>query len=85
MAIRVWAGTKPGHLHLLGRYVPMTGRQFGQNVSFSLTLRTWEQRVMSEVDRKMILMGHPISYVIYDQLLDHLTIVLNVLLGLSIS
>ena len=63
----------------------MTGTQFGQNVSFSCTLHTWEPIVTAEVDRKMILMGHPISYVIYDQLLDHLTIVLNVLLGLSIS
>jgi hypothetical protein len=53
----------------------MVGTQFGQNVSFSLTLhRRWKPIVTSEVERKMTLMGHPIGYVIYDQLQDHLMI-----------
>jgi hypothetical protein len=52
----------------------MARTQFGQNVSFPLTLHTWELIVTSEVERKMILMGHPISYVIYNQLQGHLTI-----------
>ena len=53
----------------------MAVTQFGRNVSFSLTLHTWELIVTSEVERKMIiLMGHPISYVIYDQLQGQLTI-----------
>jgi hypothetical protein len=33
----------------------------------------------------MILLGHPISYVIYYQLQGHLRIILNVLFGFSIS
>ena len=52
----------------------MAGTQFGKKISFSLTLYTWEPIVTSEVERKMTLMGHPISYVIYDQLQDHLMI-----------
>jgi hypothetical protein len=64
----------------------MAGIQFGQIVSFSLTLHTsWELKVTSEVGRKMILLGHPISYVIYYQLQGHLRIILNVLFGFSIS
>ena len=51
----------------------MVGTQFGQNVSFSLTFHRWEPIVTSEVE-KMTLMGHPISYVIYNQLQGHLTI-----------
>jgi len=44
----------------------MAGIQFGQIVSFSLTLHTWELVVTSEVERKMIsLLGHQISYFIY--------------------
>ena len=39
----------------------------------------------SEVERKMTLMGHQISYVIYYQLQVHLTIILNVLFSFSIS
>ena len=39
----------------------------------------------SEVERKMILLGHLISYVIYYQLQGHLTIIFNVLFGFSIS
>ncbi len=54
----------------------MAGTQFGRIVSFSLTLHTWELIVTSEGERKMILMGHPISYAIYDQLQGHLTIFL---------
>ena len=52
----------------------MAGTQFGQNISFSLTLHRWEPIVTSEVERKMTLMGHPISYVIYNQLQGQLTI-----------
>ena len=39
----------------------------------------------SEVERKMTLMGHQISYVIYYQLKGHLTNIFNVLFGFSIS
>ena len=39
----------------------------------------------SEVERKMILLGHQISYVVYYQLQGHLTIIFNVLFGFSIS
>ena len=46
----------------------MARTQFGKNTSFSRTVHTWELIVTSEIERKMILMGHPISYVIYDQL-----------------
>jgi hypothetical protein len=63
----------------------MAGIQFGQIVSFSLTLHTWELKVTSEVGRMMILLGHPISYVIYYQLQGHLRIIFNVLSGFSIS
>ena len=63
----------------------MAGIQFGQIVSFSLTLHTWELNVTSEVGRKMILLGHTISYVIYYQLQVHLTIIFNVLFSFSIS
>ncbi len=35
--------------------------------------------------KKMILLGHQISYVIYYQLKGHLTIIFNVLFGFSIS
>ena len=65
----------------------MEGIQFGQTVSFSLILHTWELFVTSkvEVERKMILLGHPISYVIYFQIQGHLTIILKVLFGFSIS
>ena len=42
----------------------------------SLTLYTWELIVTSEVERKMTLMGHPISYVIYNHLQGHLRIFL---------
>jgi hypothetical protein len=52
----------------------MAGTQFGEKFSFSLTLYTWEPIVTSEVERKMTLMGHPISYVIFDQLQGHYTI-----------
>jgi hypothetical protein len=41
--------------------------------------------VTSEVERKMTLMGHQISYVIYYQLQGHLTIMFNVLFSFSIS
>jgi hypothetical protein len=68
--------------YFLGRYVPMAGIQFGQIVSFSLTKHTWELKVTSEVERKMTLLGHQISY---DQLQGHLTIIFNVLFGFSIS
>ena len=54
-----------GGMYFLGRYVPMAGIQFGRIVSFSLTLHTWELIVTSEVGRKMILLGHPINYVIF--------------------
>jgi hypothetical protein len=63
----------------------MAGIQFGGIVSFSLTLHTWELKVTSEVGRKMILLGHPIRYVIYYQLQGHLMIIFNVLFGFSIS
>ena len=63
----------------------MAGIQFEQIVSFSLTLHTLELLVTSEVERKMILLGHPISYVIYYQLQGHLTITFNVLFGFSVS
>ena len=63
----------------------MAGIQFGQIVSFSLTKHTWELKVTSEVERKMTLLGHQISYVIYYQLQGHLTIIFNVLFGFSIS
>ena len=43
----------------------MAGKQFGRIVSFSLTIHTWELDVPSEVERKMRLLGHQISYVIY--------------------
>jgi hypothetical protein len=66
-------------------YIPIVGIQFGQIVSFSLTLHTWELVVTSEVERKMMLLGHPISYVIYYHLQCHLTIIFNVLFGFSIS
>ena len=63
----------------------MAGIQYGRIVSFSLTLHTWELIVTSEVGRKMILLGHPINYVIYYQLQGHLRIIFNVLSGFSIS
>ena len=63
----------------------MAGIQFGQIVSFSLTKHTWELKVTSEVERKMTLLGHQISYVIYYQLEGHSTIIFNVLFGFSIS
>ena len=50
------------------KLVPMAGIQFGRIVSYSLTIHIWELIVTSEVGRKMILLGHPISYVIYYQL-----------------
>jgi hypothetical protein len=59
----------------------MVGKQFEQIVSFSLTTHTWELDVTSEVERKMILLGHQISYVIYYQLQGHFTIMFNVLFG----
>jgi hypothetical protein len=85
ISIRVRAGTETLALVLLGMYVSMAGIQFGRIVSFSLTLHTWELLVTSEVERKMILLGHPISYVINDQLQGCLMIIFNVLLGCSIS
>jgi len=63
----------------------MAGIQFGQIVSFSLILHTWELLVTSEVERKMILSGHQFSYVVYDQLQGHLTIIFNGLKGFTIS
>ena len=63
----------------------MAGIQFGRVVSFSLTIHTWELKVTSEVERKMTLMGHQISYVIYYQEQFHLTIILNILVSFSIS
>jgi hypothetical protein len=63
----------------------VAGIQFGRIVSFSLTLHTWELKVTSEVGRKMILLEHPNSYVIYYQLQGHLTIIFNVLFVFSIS
>ncbi len=42
-------------------------------------------KVTSEVETKMTLMGHQISYVIYYQLQGHLTIIFNVLFSFSIS
>jgi hypothetical protein len=50
----------------------MAGIQFGRIVSFSLTLHIWELIMTSEVGRKMILFGHPISHVMYYQLQGHL-------------
>jgi len=41
--------------------------------------------VTSEVERKMMLLGHPIRYVIYYHLQGHLMIIFNVLFGFSIS
>jgi hypothetical protein len=64
---------------------PWREYNFGKIISFSLTLHTWELKVTSELGRKMILLGHPISYVIYYQLEGHLRIIFNVLLGFSIS
>ncbi len=63
----------------------MAGIQFGRFLSFSLTKHTWELYVTSEVGRKMTLIGHQISYVIYYQLQGHLTIIFNVLFSFSIS
>jgi hypothetical protein len=63
----------------------MAGIQFGRIVSFSLTIHTWELSVTSEVERKMTLLGHQITSVIYYQLQGHLTIIVNVLFGFSIS
>ena len=45
-------------------------------VSFFLNLHTRELLATSEVERKMILMGYPLSYVIYDQIQGHLMIFL---------
>jgi len=67
---------KTRRLYFLGRYVPMAGIQFGRIVSFSLTKHIWELLVTSEVERKMTLMGHQTSNVIYYQLQGHLTIIL---------
>ena len=39
----------------------------------------------SEVETKITLLRHQISYVIYYQLQGHLTIIFNVLFGFSIS
>ena len=64
---------------------PWREYNFGKIISFSLTLHTWELKVTSELGRKMILLGHPISYVIYYQLQGHLRIIFNVLFGFSIS
>ena len=66
-------------------WVAMAGKHFVRIVSFSLTIHTWELDVTSEVERKMILLGHKISYVIYYQLQGHLTIIFNVLFGFSTS
>ena len=63
----------------------MVGIQFGRIFSFSLTLHTLELKVTSEVGRKMILLGHPISSVIYYQLKGHLKFIFNVFFGFSIS
>jgi hypothetical protein len=63
----------------------MAGIQFGRIVSFSLTKHTWELIVTSEVERKMTLLGHKISFVIYYQLQGHLTIIFKLLFGFSIS
>jgi hypothetical protein len=62
----------------------MAGIQFGRIVSFSLTLHTWELIVTSDVGRKMILLGHPINYVIYYQLQVHLRIIFNVYCSASL-
>ncbi len=51
----------------------MAGIQFGQILSISLKLHTREHLVTLEVERKMKLLGHPISYVIYYQWQGHLT------------
>jgi len=69
----------------VGTYVPMEGIQFGRIISFSLTKHTWELKVTSEVERKMTLMGHQISCVIYYQLQGHYTIIFNVFFSFSIS
>jgi hypothetical protein len=61
-----WVGTTHG------------GNTIGRLVSFSLTKHTWELVVTSEVERKMTLMGHQITYVINYQLQGPLTIILNV-------
>ena len=45
----------------------MAGNQFERIVLFSLTKHTRELKVTSEVERKMTLLGHQISYVIYYQ------------------
>jgi len=63
----------------------MAGIQFGRIVSISLTKHTWELKVISEVERKMTLMGHQISSVIYYQLQGPLTIIFNVLFSFSFS
>ncbi len=63
----------------------MAGIQFERIVSFSLTIHTWELLVTSEVERKMALLGHQISYVIFYQLQGHFTIIFNVLFSFSIS
>ena len=63
----------------------MAGIQFERIVSFSLTIHTWELLVTSEVERKMTLLGHQISYVIFYQLQGHFTIIFNVLFSFSIS
>ena len=63
----------------------MYGIQFEQIVSFSLTLHTWAPFVTSEVDRKMKLLGHSISYVIYDQLQGHLIIFLQLVMSFRIN
>jgi len=73
-------------MYFLGRYVRTHGgNTIGRIVSFTLTIHTWELVVTSEVERKMTLMGHQITYVIYYQLQGHLTIIFNVLFGFSIS
>jgi len=41
--------------------------------------------VTSEVERKMTLMGHQISYVFYYQLQGHSMIIFNVLFSFSVS
>jgi hypothetical protein len=62
----------------------MAGKQFGWIVSFSLTTHTWELDVTSEVERKMILLGHQCVMSFFFQLQGHLTIIFNVLFGFSI-
>ena len=63
----------------------MAGIIFGQIVSFSLTIHSWELVVTSEVERKMTLLGHQISYFTFYLLQGHLTIIFNVLFSFSIS